>query len=67
MVDPDKACFLLSHTWGGCGRNIQATRCVLGRKSRVKAVTSFLTPSFRPTPNEAKGGRPYLVAKAVKA
>ena len=29
------------------GRNLQATRCVLGGKSRVKAVTLFLTPSFR--------------------
>ena len=41
------------------GRNIQATWCVLGGKSRVKAVTLFLTPLFRPTPKEAKGGRPY--------
>ena len=32
---------------GGRGRNLQATRCVLGGKSRVKAVTLFLTPPFR--------------------
>ena len=56
------------HTPGGeRGRNLQATRCVLRGKSRVKAITLFLTPLFRPIPNEAKGGRPYLVAKAVKA
>ena len=47
------------HTPGLRGRNLQATRCVLGGKSRVKAVTLFLTPPFRLTPNEAKGGRPY--------
>ena len=35
------------HTPGSCGRNIQATRCVLGGKSRVEAVTLFLTPPFR--------------------
>ena len=40
-------CFCLSHTWGEHGRNIQATKCVLGGKSRVKAVTLFLTPLFR--------------------
>ena len=41
--------FLLSlfHTPGSRGRNLQATRCVLGGKSRVKAVTLFLTPPFR--------------------
>ena len=44
---------------GECGRNFQATRCVLGGKFRVKAVTLFLTPPFRQTPNEAKGGSPY--------
>ena len=47
------------HTPRSRGKNLQATRCVLGGKSRVKAVTLFLTPLFRPTPNEAKGGRPY--------
>ena len=46
------------HTPGSRGRNLQATRCVLGGKSRVKAVTLFLTPPFSPTPNEAKGSRP---------
>ena len=35
------------HTPRSHGRNIQATRCVLGGKSRVKAVTLFLTPPFR--------------------
>ena len=35
------------HTPRSRGRNIQATWCVLGGKSRVKAVTLFLTPSFR--------------------
>ena len=35
------------HTPGSLGRNLQATRCVLGGKSRVKAVTLFLTPPFR--------------------
>ena len=55
------------HTPGLRGKNLQATQCVLGGKSRVKVVTLFLTPPFRPTPNKAKGGRPYLVAKAVKA
>ena len=35
------------HTPGSRGRNLQATRCVLGGKSRVKAVTLFLTPPFR--------------------
>ena len=54
------------HTPRSRGRNLQATQCVLGCKSRVKAITLFLTASFRPTPNEAKGGRPYLVAKAIK-
>ena len=29
-----------------------------GGKPRVKVVTLFLTPLFRLTPNEAKGGRP---------
>ena len=43
---------------GGHGRNLQATQCVLGGKSQVKAVTLFLTPPFRPTPNEAKGVDP---------
>ena len=63
----ERLCCRLSHTWVGRGKNIQATRGVLGAKSRVKVVTLFLTPLFRPTPNEAKGGRPYLVSKAVKA
>ena len=35
------------HTPGLRGRNIQATQCVLGGKSQVKAVTLFLTPPFR--------------------
>ena len=35
------------HTPGSRGKNMQATRCVLGGKSRVKAVTLFLTPLFR--------------------
>ena len=41
-----RTCCRLSHTWGERGRNLQATRCVLGGKSRVKAVTLFLTPPF---------------------
>ena len=60
-------CVVVFHTPGLRGRNLQATQCVLGGKSRVKAVTLFLTPLFSPTPSEAKGGRPYLVAKDVKA
>ena len=44
---------------GSRGRNIQATRCVLGGKSWVKDVTLFLTPRLGSTPNEAKRGRPY--------
>ena len=65
MAPKDVAAF---HTPGGeRGINLQATRCVLGGKSQVKAVTLFLTTPFRPTPNKAKGGRPYLVAKVVKA
>ena len=40
------------------GINLQATQCVLGGKSQVKAVTLFLTPPFRLTPNEAKGVGP---------
>ena len=56
MTPKDVAAF---HTpGGGRGRNPQATRCVLGGKSRVKADILFLTPPFRQTPNEAKGGRP---------
>ena len=47
------------------GRNLQATWCVLGGKSRVKDVTLFLTPPFRQTPNEAKGGRPYKLLRLV--
>ena len=35
------------HTPGSRGRNLQDTRCVLGGKSRVKAVTLLLTPPFR--------------------
>ena len=42
-----KKCCHLSHTRGGCGKNLQAIRCVLGGKSRVKAVTLFFTPPFR--------------------
>ena len=44
------------HTPRSCGRNIQATQCVLGGKFRVKAVTLFLTPPFRPTFNRSQGG-----------
>ena len=44
--------------------NLQATWCALGGKSRVKAVTLFLTPPFRLNPNEAKGGRPYYITKS---
>ena len=40
---------------------------ILGGKSRVNYCHLILTPLFRQTPNEAKGGRPYLVPKAVKA
>ena len=43
---------------GERGRNLQATQCVLGGKSRVKSITLFLTPPFRKNPNEAKEGRP---------
>ena len=44
----------------GChGRNIQATKCVHGGKSRVKYYHLILTPPFRLTPNEAKVGKPY--------
>ena len=35
------------HTPGSHGRNLQAIRCILGGKSRVKAVTLCLTPPFR--------------------
>ena len=35
------------HTPGSRGINLQATRGVLGGKSRVKAVSLFLTPTFR--------------------
>ena len=47
------------------GRNIQATRCVLGGKSRVKVVTLFLTPPFRLTPNEAKGVYPIKLLRLI--
>ena len=50
---------------GGSGKNIQATRCVLGGKSRVKVVTLFLTPPFWKTPNKAKGGIPYELLRLV--
>ena len=53
------------HTPRLCGRNLQATRCVPGGKSRVKAVTLFLTPPFSKTPNEAKGGRPYKLLRLI--
>ena len=55
------------HAPGGLscrGRNLQATKCILGDKSQIKYCHFILAPSFRKTPNEAKGGRPYLVAKA---
>ena len=45
------------HTPGLHGRNLQATRCVLGGKYRVKVVTLFLTHPFRKTPKVANGGR----------
>ena len=42
-----KVCVATFHTPGGeCCINIQATLCVLGGKSQVKAVTLFLTPPF---------------------
>ena len=44
------------HTPGLRGKNLQATRCVLGGKYRVKVVTLFLTPPFMPTPNQSQGG-----------
>ena len=50
---------------GGRGRNLQATRCVLGGKSRVKVVTLFLTPPFRLTPNEAKGVDPIKLLRLI--
>ena len=53
------------HTPGSRGRNLQATRCVLGGKSRVKAVTLFLTPQFMKTPNKAKVGRPYKLLRLI--
>ena len=54
------------HTPGGeHGRNLQATRCVLGEKFQVKTVTLFLTPLFRKIPNKAKGGRPYELLRLV--
>ena len=52
MTPKDVSAF---HTPGGeRGINIQATQCVLGGKSWVKAVTLLLTTMFRKTPNEAK-------------
>ena len=44
------------HTPGLHGRILQATRCVLGGKSQVKAFTLFLTPLFRTTPNRSQEG-----------
>ena len=35
------------HTPGSRGKNLEATRCVLGGKPRVKAVTLLLTRPFR--------------------
>ena len=56
MAPKDVAAF---HTpGGGRGKNLQATQCVLGGKSRVKVVTLFLTLSFRQTLNKAKGVGP---------
>ena len=34
-------------------------RCGLGGKHRVRCCHLILTPPFRQTPNEAKGGSPY--------
>ena len=63
MVPNDVAAF---HTpRGNGGRNIQATQFVLGGKSRVKDVASFLTPPFRKNTNGAKGGRPYELLRLV--
>ena len=69
-VNPKKTSFKLGsvatfHTPRSCGRNLQATQCVLGGKSRVKDDTFLLTPPFRQTPNEAKGGRPYELLRLV--
>ena len=62
----DIICVAAFHTPGGeRGRNLQATRCVLGGKSRVKVVTLFLTPPFRQTPKEAKGVIPYELLRLV--
>ena len=47
ITDPYLVCVVAFHTPGSCGRNLQVTRCVLGGKSRVKAVTLFLNPPFR--------------------
>ena len=52
------------HTPGGeRGRNLQATRCFLGGKSRVKVVTLLLNPPFKQTPNKDKGGIPYKLLR----
>ena len=51
----------------GCrGRNIQATKCVLGGKSRIKYCHLILTPPFRQTPNEAKGVDPIWLLRLIK-
>ena len=43
------------HTTGLRGKNLQATRCVLGGKSRVRYCHLILTPLFRPLLIEPKG------------
>ena len=50
VADPEKyfvVCVAAIQTPRSHGRNLQATRCVLGGKSRVKDVTLFFTPPFR--------------------
>ena len=55
------------HTLGGeCVIHIQPTRCVLGGKSQVKAITLFLTPPFRTTPIKAKGVNPIKLLRLLR-
>ena len=51
---------------GERGKNLQATRCVLVGKSRVKAITLFLTPPFRITPIKAKGVNPIKLLRLLR-
>ena len=53
------------HTPGLRGKNLQATWCVLGGKSRVRAVTLILTPPFKLNPNEAKGVDPIRLLRLI--